>query len=102
MSRQYGLIDHKCKVHRTLCHTCGVYYLFTAEKLIYHVITSLTHRLIGSFQVSLIPSSLHSGGPAIWKVTVSGELRFMTSYLESSGVLIVTALSYPNYIKSLI
>ena len=38
--------------------------------------------------------------PAKWRVTVSGELRFMTSYLESQGFFIVTPLNYPNYIEN--
>ena len=33
-------------------------------------------------------------------VKVCEELRFMTSYLESSGFLIVTPLNYVNYIKN--
>ena len=37
---------------------------------------------------------------AKWRVTVSGELRFMTSYLENSGFFIVTQLNYPNYIEN--
>ena len=37
---------------------------------------------------------------AKWRVTVSGELRFITSYLESWGFLTVTQLSYPNYIEN--
>ena len=40
------------------------------------------------------------GGPAKWGVTVSGELRFMTSHLESSSFLIVTPLIYLNYIEN--
>ena len=39
-------------------------------------------------------------GPAKWRVTVSGDLRFMTSYLESYNYLIVTSLNYPNYIEN--
>ena len=33
-------------------------------------------------------------------VKVCEVLRFMTSYLESSGFLIVTPLNYVNYIKN--
>ena len=39
-------------------------------------------------------------GPAKWRVTVTEELRFMTSYLESKGLLIVTPRNYPDYIEN--
>ena len=50
--------------------------------------------------ILLSASTVVVQGPAKWRITVSGELRFMTSYLQSQCFLIVMSLNYPNHTEN--